>query len=42
LRPLILHQNQQSREDNQGPFIRDCVGISPGNVSTKKNIEIKT
>ncbi|CAF1625155.1 unnamed protein product [Rotaria magnacalcarata] len=29
LRPLILHQNQQSREDNQGPFIRDCVGISP-------------
>ncbi|CAF3463085.1 unnamed protein product [Rotaria socialis] len=29
LRPLILHQNQQSREDNQGPFIQDCVGISP-------------
>ncbi|CAF2671643.1 unnamed protein product [Rotaria sp. Silwood2] len=29
LRPLILHQNQQSLGDDRGPSIQNCVGISP-------------
>ncbi|CAF1149778.1 unnamed protein product [Rotaria sp. Silwood1] len=29
LRPLILHENQQTHEDNREPSIQNCVGISP-------------
>ncbi len=38
LQPLGLHQNQQNRRDDQGPFIENCIGISPSNLA-KKNTE---
>ncbi len=37
LQPLGLHQNQQNRQDDQGPFIENCVGISPSNLAKKKH-----
>ncbi len=31
LRPLFLHPNQQNPKNDQGPFIENCIGISPRN-----------
>ncbi len=39
LQPLFLQPNQQHGKNVQGPFIENCIGISPRNWS-KKNSNI--
>ncbi len=36
LQPLFLQPNQQHGKNDQGPFIENCIGISPRNWSKKK------